>query len=64
VMMGAWFVATSMGGYFSGALGVYWFRMPHSQFFLLVVGLVLASAVLMVLVMRGLHKTFKAAGAE
>lgn len=64
VMMGAWFVATSLGGYFSGAVGAYWFRMPHSHFFLLVVGLLLASAVLMLLAMRGLHRTFKAAGAE
>lgn len=64
VMMGAWFVATSMGGYFSGALGAYWFRMPHSHFFMLVTGLLCASAVLMVLVMRGLHNTFRAAGAE
>lgn len=64
VMMGAWFVATSMGGYFSGALGAYWFRMPHSQFFELVVGILIAAAVLMLLVMRGLHRTFQAAGAE
>ena len=64
VMMGAWFVATSLGGYSSGALGVYWFRMPHDQFFLLVVGLTLVAAVLMLIARRGLRRTFHAAGAE
>ena len=57
VMMGAWFVATSLGGYSSGALGAYWFQMPHDQFFLLVVGLTLVSAVLMLIARRGLGRT-------
>lgn len=44
VMMGAWFVGLSAGGYFSGSLGAYWNVMPHSRFFLLVVGILIAAA--------------------
>ncbi len=47
LMMGAWFVGLSAGGYFSGALGAYWGTMPHSRFFLLVVAILLAAAALL-----------------
>jgi len=47
VMMGAWFVGLSAGGYFSGALGAYWNRMPHSRFFLLVTGILVVAALLL-----------------
>ena len=47
VMMGAWFVGLSAGGYFSGALGAYWSRMPHSRFFLLVTGILVVAALLL-----------------
>jgi hypothetical protein len=32
--MGGWFVATAVGGYLSGLVGVWWERLPHSRFFL------------------------------
>lgn len=44
VMMGAWFVSLSAGGYLSGAVGASWDRMPHSRFFLLVVGILAVAA--------------------
>ncbi|MGE3955774.1 MAG: peptide MFS transporter [Vicinamibacterales bacterium] len=47
VMMGAWFVGLSAGGYFSGALGAYWGSMPHSSFFLMVAGILVVAAVLL-----------------
>jgi len=60
VMMGAWFVGLSAGGYFSGALGAYWTRMPHSRFFLMVTGILviaaLALAALMPRLKRLLHR--------
>ncbi len=57
LLMGGWFVSLSVGGYLSGALGAYWSRMPHSQFFLLVVGVLIAVGVLLVLVMPRVKRT-------
>ena len=51
VMMGAWFVSLSAGGYLSGAVGAYWNRMPHSRFFLVVVAILLGAAVLLIMLM-------------
>jgi POT family proton-dependent oligopeptide transporter len=31
--MGGWFVATAVGGYLSGLIGVWWDHLPHSRFF-------------------------------
>lgn len=64
MMMGAWFVTLSLGGYFSGALGGYWLTMPHAEFFTIVTGLVLGAAVLTIGAMRWLRPTFVLAGAE
>jgi proton-dependent oligopeptide transporter, POT family len=61
VLMGGWFVATSMGGYFSGVLGAYWDRMPHSRFFLLVVGVIAVAAIALVAVMRPAKRIIDAA---
>lgn len=47
VMMGAWFVSLSAGGYLSGAIGGYWDAMPHSRFFLLLVAILLVAALLL-----------------
>lgn len=47
VMMGAWFVSLSAGGYASGALGRYWGRVPHSLFFAGVAALLLAAALVL-----------------
>ena len=51
LLMGAWFVSLSAGGYLAGFVGAYWTRMPHSQFFLLVVGLLAVAAIVLVSVM-------------
>jgi POT family proton-dependent oligopeptide transporter len=45
LMMGGWFASLALGGYLSGSIGGYWERMPHSHFFLLVVGILVATAV-------------------
>jgi POT family proton-dependent oligopeptide transporter len=45
LMMGGWFVSLALGGYLSGYVGGYWDRMPHSRFFLLVAGILVATAV-------------------
>ncbi len=61
LMMGAWFVSLSAGGYFSGALGAYWGAMPHSRFFLLVVGVLLGAAVLLTLLMPRINAVLRQA---
>ena len=45
LMMGGWFASLGFGGYLSGYIGRYWETMPHSQFFLMVVGILLAVAI-------------------
>jgi POT family proton-dependent oligopeptide transporter len=49
LLMGAWFVSLSAGGYLSGSIGAYWTTMPHSRFFLLVVGILAVTTVLLAL---------------
>ena len=61
MMMGAWFVGLSAGGYFSGVLGAYWGTMPHSRFFLLVVGVLLGAAGLLALLMPRLNRVLRQA---
>jgi POT family proton-dependent oligopeptide transporter len=51
VMMGAWFVSLSAGGYLSGTVGARWNDMPHSQFFLLVVGILIVASLLLALLL-------------
>ncbi len=47
MLMGIWFISTSIGATLSGQLGVFWIRWPHSRFFaLLVVTSLLAAAIL------------------
>jgi proton-dependent oligopeptide transporter, POT family len=47
--MGGWFVATAVGGYLSGIVGVFWDRWPHSQFFAFLVATSLLAALLLLL---------------
>ena len=51
LMMGAWFVSLSAGGSLSGAIGSYWEQMPHSRFFLLVVGILAVAALVLIAVL-------------
>jgi len=59
-MMGAWFVATALGGYLAGFLGTFWYRMPHSEFFLLVAGVAAAAAGVLVVAKPRLQAVFAA----
>jgi len=64
-LMGGWFVATSLGGYFAGMLGgIFWNAMPHSRFFLSVAGLTLLAAVVLVAALAWLRPIFDRALAE
>jgi len=64
LLMGGWFVATSLGGYFAGSLGAYWSQMAHSSFFLMVAGLTIAAALVLLLVTATLRTIFARALAE
>ena len=45
VLMGAWFVSLSAGGYLAGTFGTLWNQMPHSRFFGLVFAMLIAGAI-------------------
>jgi POT family proton-dependent oligopeptide transporter len=45
LLMGGWFASLATGGYLSGYIGGYWDQMPHSRFFLMVTGILIATAV-------------------
>ena len=64
VMMGGWFVSLAIGGYLSGSIGGYWNRMPHSRFFLLVVGILFVTAVLLLLMTPAIKRTIARVDAE
>ena len=52
LMMGLWFVATSIGNLFAGLIEFLWNRWPHSGFFFFLVGTSLFAALLLRLVLR------------
>ena len=45
LLMGGWFASLATGGYLSGYIGGSWDQMPHSRFFLMVTGILIATAV-------------------
>lgn len=45
VLMGGWFASLALGGYLAGSIGAKWDVMPHSSFFWMVVGILVATAV-------------------
>jgi proton-dependent oligopeptide transporter, POT family len=45
ILMGGWYASLALGGYLAGYIGGSWDRMPHSRFFLMVVGILMASAI-------------------
>ena len=57
--MGGWFVSLALGGYLSGSIGSYWDRMPHSSFFLMVVGILIATAVPLSLLTPQIKRTIQ-----
>ena len=56
LMMGGWMAAIAFGSYGSGWLGKYYSDMAHHQFFLLLTGLLVLSAVLVLLFMKRLKR--------
>jgi POT family proton-dependent oligopeptide transporter len=64
VMMGGWFVSLSIGGYLSGSIGQYWNQMPHSRFFLMVVAILLATAVLLIVMTPQIKRVIARVEAE
>jgi proton-dependent oligopeptide transporter, POT family len=45
LLMGGWFASLATGGYLAGYIGGYWEHMPHSQFFFMVTGILIATAI-------------------
>jgi len=56
LMMGLWFGATAVGSYGSGLLGKFYSRFAHHEYFLILTGLLLFSAVLVLLFLKRLKK--------
>ena len=44
LLMGGWFASLVLGGYLAGYVGGRWETMPHSRFFFMVVGILIATA--------------------
>jgi proton-dependent oligopeptide transporter, POT family len=63
LMMGGWFASLGIGGYLSGAIVGYWDRMPHSQFFLMVVGILAVVAIPLSLLTPQIKRTISRAEA-
>jgi POT family proton-dependent oligopeptide transporter len=59
VMMGGWFASLGIGGYLSGYVGRYWETMPHSSFFFMVVGILLAVAIPLSLMTPQIKRTIQ-----
>ncbi len=56
LMMGGWFLATSIGSYGSGLLGKFYSDFEHHEYFLILTGILIFSAVLALLGMKQLKK--------
>jgi POT family proton-dependent oligopeptide transporter len=61
LMMGGWFASLALGGYLAGSIGGYWDRLPHSQFFLLVVGILVATAIPLSFLTPQINRTIRRA---
>ena len=59
LMMGGWFVATSIGSFGSGLLGKYYSDFQHHEYFLILTAILMFSAVLAFLSMNKLKKFAK-----
>jgi POT family proton-dependent oligopeptide transporter len=56
LMMGGWFAAIAAGSYGSGMLGKFYSRLAHHEYFLFLAGLMVFSAVLVLLFMKKLKR--------
>jgi len=63
LMMGGWFASLGIGGYLSGYIGRYWDTLPHSQFFFMVVGILVVVAVPLSLLTPQIKRTMARAEA-
>jgi proton-dependent oligopeptide transporter, POT family len=59
LLMGGWFASLATGGYLAGYIGGYWEQMPHSRFFLMVVGILIARAVPLSLLTPQIKRTIR-----
>jgi POT family proton-dependent oligopeptide transporter len=57
--MGGWFVATAVGNYLAGGLGVFWDTWAHSTFFAVLVGLVLTAFVILLVFRQRLQQAMQ-----
>jgi POT family proton-dependent oligopeptide transporter len=64
LLMGGWFASLAVGGYLSGYVGGYWERLPHSQFFLMVAGILVGAAIPLSLMTPQIKRTIRRAEAE
>lgn len=64
ILMGGWFVATAAGGYLSGAIGRYWDLLPHSRFFLFLVGILAATGGALLAMIPVMTRTIDRVAAE
>ncbi len=61
LLMGGWFASLALGGYLAGYIGGNWDVMPHSRFFLMVVGILIATAVPLSFMIPQIKRTLKRA---
>jgi proton-dependent oligopeptide transporter, POT family len=59
LLMGGWFASLATGGYLAGYIGGYWEQMPHSRFFVMVVGILIATAVPLSLLTPQIKRTIR-----
>jgi POT family proton-dependent oligopeptide transporter len=59
LLMGGWFASLATGGYLAGYIGGYWEQMPHSRFFLMVVGILIMTAVPLSLLTPQIKRTIQ-----
>jgi POT family proton-dependent oligopeptide transporter len=62
-MMGGWFASLGLGGWLSGYIGRFWDTLPHSQFFFMVVAILIATAVPLSLMTPQIKRTIRRAEA-
>lgn len=56
MMMGVWFLANFIGNYMTGYLGTFWEKMPHTQFFTMLLVIGIAAGAVLFLLSRPLDK--------
>ncbi len=56
MMMGVWFLANFIGNYMTGYLGTFWEKIPHQQFFVLMMGIGVTAGLLLFAMSKPLDK--------